>query len=467
MTRRRERTAHATGAAVLGATAIALTGSHVTDSQEPHLRLLPPVAAQLESATYLTGASGTGIGGPVGAGGLGMGRSVIIPGSSFAPMNKASVSHTVKSGDSVWALAQKHGTTVQRIIDANGLSSNALIRVGQVLTIPGKGSSPAKPPASTAKRPAKPSTPAGASTHRVVSGDTLSAIASRYGTTTAKLASANKLTNPNLIRVGQVLTLPGSNSSTPAKPATPPPSSPSTPQAPSKPSTQTATYTVKSGDSVWAIAQTYNSTVSAILKANGLSSDAVIQVGQKLSIPGATGSAVEAGPKTPSNACQNVVPNTFLHYTYSDDVVSAANANKCTLDAMNVPSQSAMQELVRSTALAMGVDPVLALAVAFQESGFNQRAVSPANAIGTMQVIPSSGDWAGQMLGRSINLLDPNDNVAAGVAILRQLQRTFPDNLDYAIGSYYQGSGSVSQYGLASDTRAYVNAVKAHMSRFR
>src|SRR5699024_11901350 len=101
---------------------------------------------------------------------------------------------------------------------------------------------------------------------------------------------------------------------------------------------------------------------------------------------------------------------------------------------------------------------LLAQAVALQESGFNQRAVSPANAIGTMQVIPSSGEWAGQLLGRKINLLDPRDNVAAGVAILRQLQRTFPANLEHAIGAYYQGAGSVSKYGLASDTRNYVAA---------
>ena len=101
----------------------------------------------------------------------------------------------------------------------------------------------------------------------------------------------------------------------------------------------------------------------------------------------------------------------------------------------------------------MGVDPALALAFAYQESGFNQRAVSPANAIGTMQVIPSSGEWASDLVGRKLNLLDPYDNATAGVAIIRQLIATSKD-LDNAIAGYYQGQYSVSKYGMYDDTKA-------------
>ena len=87
--------------------------------------------------------------------------------------------------------------------------------------------------------------------------------------------------------------------------------------------------------------------------------------------------------------------------------------------------------------------------------------MSPANAIGTMQVIPSSGQWASDLVGRKLNLLDPYDNATAGVAIIRQLVRTSPD-LDTAIAGYYQGQYSVSKNGMFEDTKAYVAAIKAN-----
>jgi soluble lytic murein transglycosylase-like protein len=114
----------------------------------------------------------------------------------------------------------------------------------------------------------------------------------------------------------------------------------------------------------------------------------------------------------------------------------------------------------------MGVDASLALAFAFQESGFDQRAVSPANAIGTMQVIPSSGDWASDMVGRDLNLLDPQDNVTAGVAILARLLATSP-SVDTAIAGYYQGQTSVRNNGMFDDTRRYVANVQTLANQYR
>jgi soluble lytic murein transglycosylase-like protein len=125
-----------------------------------------------------------------------------------------------------------------------------------------------------------------------------------------------------------------------------------------------------------------------------------------------------------------------------------------------------MQAKVVATAKAMGVDPALAQAVAFQESGFNHAVVSPANAIGAMQVIPSSGTWASELVGRPLNLVDPDDNVVAGVAILRSLVKSAPD-LPTAIAGYYQGATSVQRNGMFADTRRYVANVQTHMTRFR
>ena len=155
------------------------------------------------------------------------------------------------------------------------------------------------------------------------------------------------------------------------------------------------------------------------------------------------------------------MPSSFLGYTYPAAVVSSANKNKALLNASPVPSLAQMQSIVADTARRMGVDPALAQAFAYQESGFNQRAVSPANAIGTMQVIPSSGEWASDLVGRKLNLLDPYDNATAGVAIIRQLIRT-SKSLDYAIAGYYQGQYSVNKHGMYTDTKHYVAAIKAH-----
>ena len=160
-----------------------------------------------------------------------------------------------------------------------------------------------------------------------------------------------------------------------------------------------------------------------------------------------------------------LVGSTFAGRTYPEATVASANQNKASLISIGVPSKADMQALVAAPAREMGVDPALAQAVAYQESGFNHSAVSPANAIGTMQVIPSSGQWASELVGRQLNLLDPKDNVVAGVALLRQLVATSSD-LPTAIAGYYQGQAGVRKYGMYPDTRRYVANVQTLMSRF-
>ena len=191
-----------------------------------------------------------------------------------------------------------------------------------------------------------------------------------------------------------------------------------TPQRPST-STKSGSYTIKAGDTLSGIAARNGVRLSDVLSANRLTMSSIIYPGQKLAIPGAlddrAGIEQSLLPPTP------LVPSTFLGFSYPAAVVSSANQNKALLNASPVPSREQMKSIVADTARRMGVDASLALAFALQESGFNQRAVSPANAIGTMQVIPSSGEWASDLVGRKLNLLDPYDNATAGVAIIRQL----------------------------------------------
>jgi LysM repeat protein len=361
---------------------------------------------------------------------------VAVAATATAPAAHADESYTVRSGDTVSHIAAKYGTTVSAVRSANGLNGSAFIREGQSLTIPTSGGAAAAAPAATG------------GSHTVASGETVSAIAKRYGTTVAAIVSANGLDSRAFIRVGQTLTVPGAGATATAAPA----------------ATTTAgggSHTVASGETVSAIAKRYGTTVAAIVSANGLDSRAFIRVGQTLTLPGA-GATATAAPASPGT---QLVGNTFLGRTYAPSVVASANANKASLIAMGVPSKADMQARVASTARAMGVDPALAQAIAFQESGFNHTSVSPANAIGTMQVIPTSGEWASQLVGRDLNLLDPDDNVVAGVAIIRQLVRTSPD-LSTAIASYYQGASSVKRNGMFSDTRRYVANVQTHMARY-
>lgn len=109
------------------------------------------------------------------------------PAPKPAPAAKTGT-YTVKSGDTLSGIAAAHGTTWQELQRINGLANANLIFPGQVLKLPGGG----KP--APQKR-----------TYVVKSGDTLSGIAARYGTSWQALAQKNGLSNPNLIYPGQVL----------------------------------------------------------------------------------------------------------------------------------------------------------------------------------------------------------------------------------------------------------------------
>ena len=344
-----------------------------------------------------------------------------------------SLTYRAASHDTLETVAKRTGVSPTAIAQANKLTGP--LRTGQLLTIP------AAPGALKAPLPAEPS---GSLSHTVQRGETLSGIARQHGTTVSAIAQANGIADPARIYVGQRISIPGA-----AQPS---------PQAAAQSAAQTnGSHTVQRGETLSGIAHQHGTTVAAVAQANGIANPARIYAGKTLTIPG----AATAISQTP----QNPVPKTFLHYTYPDSTNSAANANKLALERAAVPSRAQMQEIVRSTAVQMGVDPKLALAHAYVESGFDMRSVSPANAIGVMQVIPSSGEWASRLVGRRLNLLDPHDNAVAGVAIIRFLQSN-ADGADQGIAGYYQGLGGVRKNGMKPDTVAYVNRVKAARARF-
>lgn len=109
--------------------------------------------------------------------------------------------YRVRAGDTLSEIAERFGTSVKALARANHIININLIRIGQVLVIPRPGAVLAGP---TPLR------------YVVRVGDTLSAIAARFGTTVKAIARANHITNPNLIRAGQVLQIVGSAIKPPA-----------------------------------------------------------------------------------------------------------------------------------------------------------------------------------------------------------------------------------------------------------
>ena len=126
-------------------------------------------------------------------------------------------------------------------------------------------------------------------THRVQYGESLSAIAARYGVSAQTLASTNGIYNVNMIRVGQVLVIPGAVQ--PTQNSYSAPASQSYAAAPAPSYSSCGGYVVRAGDTLYGVARRYGVDISIIRQYNGLYSD-MIRVGQCLVIP----SGVPAAP---------------------------------------------------------------------------------------------------------------------------------------------------------------------------
>ena len=152
----------------------------------------------------------------------------------------ATGTYTVQPGDTLSGIATKFGTTYQILSAINGIGDPNQIWPGQVLKVTGTASQE--------------------STYYVQAGDTLSSIAAKFGTTVANLSSINHISNPNVIYVGQKIYVGEATQG------------------------QSNAYTVQAGDTLSGIAAKFGTTWQALAQKNGLANPNVIYVGQTLTI---------------------------------------------------------------------------------------------------------------------------------------------------------------------------------------
>jgi LysM repeat protein len=349
---------------------------------------------------------------------------------ALVPATSMAATHTVAPGETLWGIAYANNLPTSSVAAANGLSAEARVVAGTNLTIPAPGQAPTPPVTPAPSSPGTTSAPAasGGGGYRVAPGDTLSAIAARQGVSLGSLAAANGLKLDSWVIQGTTLKLPAPGSAPVA-------------QAPAQGAPEAmGAYKVRPGDTLSGLAAAARVPAAQMAYMNGLNPTAQLVAGTIIKLP--TGAAIN--PTTPAPA-RTIVPQ------------AAPMASPGRLSAGQVGTLAAQS----------GAPSSLASAIAWQESGFNNAMISPANARGVMQVMPGTWSWVQSNLSRArLDPSSPTDNVKAGSLYLAHLLRETNGDPALAAAGYYQGLASVRRIGMLPETRRYVANVLALRGRF-
>jgi LysM repeat protein len=230
-------------------------------------------------------------------------------------------------------------------------------------------------------------------------------------------------------------------------------------------------HKVRPGETATGLAVRFHAWTAELLGLNRLGSHGVLYQGQVIRIPVVVSAVRKAHGQVPKPAAHHQPrPHKPTHHKPKHHkpkplpllMHSQTPPGRGWLHADLTRDQ--VRSLVARMAHHYGVPKSLALAIAWQESGWKQRRVSSAGALGVMQVMPDTGRWMRWYAGRRLRLRDTHDNIQAGVMTLRILQSwTRYDN--NAIAAYYQGLGAVRKHGYFTDTRQYVRSVRGIQHR--
>jgi LysM repeat protein len=321
----------------------------------------------------------------------------------------AAFAHTVAPGESLYSIAAADGLSVGQLAAANGLSPSAPLIAGTAVQIPPQTGGSSQLATTSAAAP-------------VTAGD---------GDRDCDDVGDGDCDSDD-----------GFASTSPA-PA-------STMAAPAS----SGSYVVQPGDTLSAIAARAGLSVVSLAAANGLSPDGILPSGTALRLSGTPASRI-------------TLPTTSASPAYSQPVGVSAQGSAVGPPYPTAQTVSAQQ--IGQVAAANGVSPSLAQAIAWQESGFNNAAVSGADARGVMQILPGTWNYIQHTLIPGAPPLAPAsalDNVRGGVVLLRSLLNATGGNPALAAAGYYQGLPSVEKHGMFPSTQRYVNSVMALRARF-
>ncbi|PVG82778.1 peptidoglycan-binding LysM [Nocardioides gansuensis] len=215
-------------------------------------------------------------------------------------------------------------------------------------------------------------------------------------------------------------------------------------------------YTVRSGDTATELAVRFRAWTDELISHNHLGGSGSLRVGQRIEIP----VVVDAKKKQDQKEKEKE--------SKSGSKSQDKGEPKAEPEAKGWQHADPSRERVRRTIVRLshryGVDPELALAVSWQEAGWQMHHVSSAHAIGAMQVLPSTGRWMEWYAGRRLHLHRLRDNVTAGVLLLGVLDDQ-TGSVRHQVAAYYQGLGALRRHGLYDDTQGYVANVLAIRQR--
>lgn len=248
--------------------------------------------------------------------------------------------------------------------------------------------------------------------HVVQPGETLSSIAYQYGVGVDQLAAANGIANPNIIIPGETIVVGDADANY-------------TTEAASDTTAPAVTHVVQPGDMLSALASTYGVALNALAQTNSIANPNYIYVGEVLTIPAVT----------------------------LEQQVNHTEA----------------EQILRNAEVEFGIPHGLLLALGWMESGFQQGIVSYAGAIGLLQLLPDTADWAMQQFVPDATnwRSSATDNARLGAAALSFYLRFFGGDERLALGAYYQGLRSVLTVGLYGESEHYADTILAAVPEFQ